>query len=258
MRKFNGFVCWNEQRRRFEVDWRKTLSIVVGELLLQEILAACPYIRGYLLDVGCGSRPYAPVYESLVKLSVGVDVPYSPHGTSAVDVIAPAEHLPFADRVFDVILCTEVLEHTLEPVMVMREFARLLKPGGFLLLSVPFIYPLHEAPYDYWRFTSYGLRHLCQKAGFEVIYIHTKGSIGATLMVLYLNLMIRGLNAISKLLRLVVPLRERKVIRWILALPQWVYLTLCKISTLNIWRTISSQLSDFLTLGYFLVARKAK
>lgn len=101
MDESSSFIRWNERRQRFEVDWRKTLSIVIGELLLQEILAVRPYLKGYLLDVGCGSRPYAPIYESLVELSVGIDVPYSPHGVTAVDVIARAERLPFSDQVFD-------------------------------------------------------------------------------------------------------------------------------------------------------------
>lgn len=225
--------------------------------MLQEILAARPYLKGYLLDVGCGSRPYAPIYESLVKWSIGTDVVHSPHGISAVDVIAPAEHLPFADRVFDVILCTEVLEHALEPTTAMRELARVLKPGGYLLLSVPFIYPIHEAPYDHWRFTSYGLRHLCQATGFEVLYIHNKGSIGTTGMVLCLSLVIRGVNAVSKFLHLSKPLRDRTAVRWILALPQWIYLRLRSSPVLSdIRKAISRPLGDFLTLGYFLLAKR--
>lgn len=257
MHEPRSFIYWNERRQRFEVDWRKTLSIVIGELLLQEILAARPYLKGYLLDVGCGSRPYAPIYAPLVELSIGTEVTYSLHGTRAADVIAPAECLPFADQTFDVILCTEVLEHTWEPTKVMKEFARVLKPRGYLLLSVPFIYPIHEAPYDNWRFTSYGLKFLCQSTGFEVVYLNKRGGVVATGMVLCLNLVIRGVNLVSKLLRLSVPLRDRTVVRWILALPQWIYLFLRSSPVVSaVRKATSEQLGDFLTPGYFLVAKR--
>lgn len=71
MCKHCGFVHYDERRQRFGIDWRETLSIAVGELLLQEMLLARPFIRGRLLDVGCGVRPYALINESLVEASVG-------------------------------------------------------------------------------------------------------------------------------------------------------------------------------------------
>ncbi len=257
MHEPRGFVRWNERRQRFEVDWRKTLSIVTGELLLQEILAARSYIKGYLLDVGCGSRPYAIIYTPLVELSIGTEVSYSPHGARAADAIAPAECLPFADQTFDVILCTEVLEHIWEPTKAMREFARVLKPDGYLLLSVPFIHPIHEAPHDNWRFTSYGLKFLCHSTGFEVIYLNKKGGVVTTGIVLSLNLVVRGVNAVSKLLRLSVPLRDRTVVRWILALPQRIYLFVRSSPVMAaVRKAVFGQLDNFLTPGYFLVARR--
>ncbi|MBC8512602.1 MAG: class I SAM-dependent methyltransferase [Dehalococcoidia bacterium] len=258
MRKQRGFVYYDERRQRFGIDWRETLSVAIGELLLQEILLARSFIKGRLLDVGCGVRPYALIYEPLVETSVGTEVAYSPHGTGAADAICPAERLPFANQSFDTILCTEVLEHTSEPFVVMEEFARLLKPGGHLLLSVPFIYPIHEAPYDHWRFTSYGIARLCKLVGLEVVYVHPKGKIGATLTVLWCNLAVRGVNAISKLLHQPTPLRDRMVIRWLLVLPQWAYLWLqnTRIAKSTAIKNIYAELGDFLTPGYFLVARR--
>lgn len=123
---------------------------------------------------------------------------------------------------------TEVLEHTQQPFLVMQEFARVLKPGGHLLLSVPFFYPVHEAPHDYWRFTAYGLEAICQSAGLTPIYIHPKGGMGAALVSLWTNLATRGVNLMSKLLGLSKPLRERDMVRWLLALLQWMYLGLAR------------------------------
>jgi SAM-dependent methyltransferase len=173
--KRRGALRFDLQQQRYSFDEHESLAIVVGELTIKEILAARPYMKGRLLDVGCGKRPYALIYDSLVEQSVGTEVAFSPHGTLAADVINYAENLPFSDRSFDTILCTEVLEHTRRPQQVVQEFARVLKPGGYLLLTVPFIYPVHEAPHDYWRFTNYGLRAICEAAGLTPLYVHQKG-----------------------------------------------------------------------------------
>jgi len=201
---------------RYGIDSRETLSIVAGELLLRQVLAARPYLRGRLLDVGCGRRPYALIYESLVDISIGTEVAFSPHGTAEADVICYADRPPFSNSCFDTILCTEVLEHTQQPFQVMQELARVLKPGGCLLLSTPFIYPIHEAPHDYWRFTAHGLEALCQWARLSPIYIRSKGGPTATLVSLVISLAVRCANALSKLLGLPQPLRERRAIRWLL------------------------------------------
>jgi len=250
----SGFVYYDERRRHFGIDWQQSLSIVVGGLLLQEILQARSYIKGRLLDIGCGTRPYALIYDPLVEMSVGTEVTYSPHGLQDADVICPAERLPFTDASFDTVLCTEVLEHTRYPFAVLLEIRRVLKPGGYLLLSVPFIYPIHEAPYDHWRFTSFGLRLLCMEAGLEVVYLRPKGGIIATLIVLWINLAVRGVNAVSKLLRQSLPLRDRRVIRWLLAFPQWIYLRL-RHALRPVVEKAEEQVGDFLTTGYFLIAR---
>ena len=111
---------------------------------------------------------------------------------------------------------------------------------------------------DHWRFTSYGIARLCKLVGLEVVYVHPKGKIGATLTVLWCNLAVRGVNAISKLLHQPTPLRDRMVIRWLLVLPQWAYLWLqnTRIAKSTAIKNIYAELGDFLTPGYFLVARR--
>ena len=165
MDKQKGFLRYNPRTDRYAVDWRQTLSLAVGELLLDEILVARPYFRGRLLDVGCGKRPYSLIYDRLVDTSVGTEVSFSPHGTADADVLARAEALPFRDNSFDTVVCTEVLEHTQDPFRAIRELSRLLTRDGHLLLSVPFLYPVHEAPHDYWRLTPHGLEAMLQSAG---------------------------------------------------------------------------------------------
>jgi SAM-dependent methyltransferase len=75
-------------------------------------------------------------------------------------IVGDAHWLPFADECLDMILSTEVLEHTLEPQRIVDEIRRVLRPGGRVLLTTRFIFPLHDVPGDYYRFTNYALSHL--------------------------------------------------------------------------------------------------
>jgi SAM-dependent methyltransferase len=77
--------------------------------------------------------------------------------------------------VFDLVLCTEVIEHVPEPQEVFREAARVLRPAGILVLTTPQTNPLHEVPHDYYRFTRYGLMYLAERAGLRIVTIETLG-----------------------------------------------------------------------------------
>src|SRR3954471_567260 len=132
-------------------------------------IAARAHARGRLLDVGCGEKPYAPLFRDLVDEHVGVDHPESIHPLRAVDVLATAYDIPLEDASFDTVLMTEVLEHLEEPARAIAEARRLLRTGGKLILSTPFMWPLHEEPRDFFRYSPHGLRHLLQ--GFEPVTI---------------------------------------------------------------------------------------
>jgi SAM-dependent methyltransferase len=243
-----GFLRHDEATDRYRYDWREGMSLATNEMLLRELLAARPYMRGRLLDMGCGRRPYALIYDGLVESSVGTEVTFSPHGTNAADAICFGEALPFEDASFDTILCTEVLEHTREPWRVMAEFVRLLRPGGHVLISVPFTYPLHEQPHDYWRFTGYGLEEVSSSAGLETITIHARGGTAAALFAQQINLAVRGLNLLSKLLRLRRSLRDYRATRFLMALPQWLFMRLHPVEP--------PANHPWMTVGLFMVARK--
>jgi SAM-dependent methyltransferase len=253
VRERRGFLYHDAGRDRYGIDWRETLSIVPGELLLDAILACRPYMRGRLLDVGCGKRPYGLIYDSLVDKSIGTEVDYSAHGTAAADVVCQAERLPFASESFDTVLCTEVLEHCRQPFHALMECARVLRPAGHLLLSVPFIYPVHESPHDYWRFTAHGLEAICHAAGLLPLSIRSKGGIGATVVTLGLNVAVRTANGLSKLLRLSRSLRDRVLVRWLLSLPQWTYLRLARKRSA---RSRPGALDAWLTPGFVVLARR--
>lgn len=130
------------------------------------------YIKGAVLDVGCGVKPYRDIIERRCASYIGIDYNDSLHGLSEVDVIGSAMELPFGHGTFDTIVSFQVMEHLREPKEFLKEAFRVLKPGGSMILATPFLWGEHEAPHDYYRFTRYGLKYLCEQAGFEVVSIN--------------------------------------------------------------------------------------
>jgi ubiquinone/menaquinone biosynthesis C-methylase UbiE len=105
-----------------------------------------------VLDVGSGGSNYNRFFPNRVTVDINPD--------KKPDVIADAHNLPFKDQEFEIVLCTEVFEHVKNPFKVEEELWRILKSGGTLILTTRFIFPIHDAPNDFWRFTKYGLRLL--------------------------------------------------------------------------------------------------
>ena len=106
-----------------------------------------------LLDVGGKGKPYACFFAGRVAHHYVLDVAPA----CSVDVVGDARVMPFSDASMDVVLITQVLEHIPDPIAVIDEIRRVLKPGGTLLLSVPSIFPQHGSPGDYWRYMPQGL-----------------------------------------------------------------------------------------------------
>ncbi len=133
---------------------------------------------GTTLDVGCGSALYGNYFPNRTTL----DIEARPG--VRVDIVADAHDLhQIPDASYEVVLCTEVLEHLHTPHKAIAEFFRVLKPGGMLILTTRFIFPIHDAPGDYYRYTKYGLRHLLKN--FEIIELKEEANTIETLAVLY-------------------------------------------------------------------------
>jgi SAM-dependent methyltransferase len=109
-----------------------------------------------LLDVGCGVKPYYPWFEPYVAEYVGLDI----EANAAADVHGTIEAIPAEDASFDVVLCTQVLEHCDDPAQGVRELRRVTRPGGRVLLSTHGVQVYHPAPHDLWRWTHEGLERL--------------------------------------------------------------------------------------------------
>ncbi len=125
--------------------------------------------RGYVLDVGCADQwvakhlPSGCTYLGIDNLDSGEAL----YGARP-SLFADAGHLPFADESIDTIVMLEVLEHVRDPQQVMREMARVLRPQGRALITMPFLYPVHDAPYDFQRYTIYGHAREAALAGLTV------------------------------------------------------------------------------------------
>lgn len=135
-----------------------------------------PKITGRVLDIGAADR-WLQSHLTKSEQYVALDYPATGQDMYGArpDVFADGAHLPFSDSCFDSVFCLEVLEHVKEPAQVMQEISRVLKPGGRAWISMPFLYPLHDAPFDFQRYTAYGLRRDAEQAGLEVEQLQSSG-----------------------------------------------------------------------------------
>jgi SAM-dependent methyltransferase len=143
-------------------------------------------LDGVLLDFGCGRKPYKNLFD--VKEYVGVDIEKSGHSheLSEIDVYYDGRTIPFKDNHFDSVLCSEVFEHIFEIDIILREINRVMKKDAKILITVPFVWNDHEVPYDFGRYSTYGIRYLLEKHGFTVISIDKSTNFAETLCQLWM------------------------------------------------------------------------
>jgi SAM-dependent methyltransferase len=186
-------------------------------LALERTLRSC---EGRVLDVGCGLQPYRPFLNASRTEYVGLD---REGPLSRPTVIGSAEALPFDDQSFDVVLATQLLEHVPDPRVALREAVRVLRIGGRIVLTVPGVWPTHEAPHDYWRFPRYGLLRLLEETGIECTELVALGKLWATVgqltnLALHRNVVLRELvPAINLTCSLLdrLPTRDDLVLNWL-------------------------------------------
>lgn len=156
-------------------EWIKRLCSVSKEsfeLLYKAHLKTKP--DSIVIDVGAGTCPYKPFFEHANYITTDFcekkdNEKYNKYGQ--IDYICRADELPFKNDYADTIINTGVLEHVPEPQKVINEFYRVLKKGGELFLTAPLVNSEHQVPYDYFRYTQYGLKYMFEKASFKVIEI---------------------------------------------------------------------------------------
>lgn len=159
---------------------------------------------GDVLDFGCGSGPYRSLFDGANYTAV--DFPTTGHRDSdkQVDIYWDGKKLPFSNDSFDTVLMTEVLEHLFEPEVVLSELRRVLRPGGKLLITTPFIWELHEVPYDYARYTLYGIQSLALHAGYSVVHGRKHGSnLDVIIQILVCSRLLAGKRSMGRLQRII-------------------------------------------------------
>jgi len=199
---------------------RTYLTIVMLENSLRQ---CAEYVKGITLDVGCGRRPYERTFFAGAQRYIGTDYLSD---RSRPDVVCSALDLPFAGEQFDTVVSTEVLEHVPDPLRALREMRRVLRPGGFLVLSAPMHWPGHEVPFDFFRYPYDGLLHLVKSSGLELAKMFNRG---------------RSYAYVGQVIQHVQPVGARPV--------NWL------VNTFFLWCDRHLQ-HDGITLGWTVVARK--
>lgn len=201
--------------------------------------AIISYAKGDLLDIGCGNKPYESLFKDLVAKYVGCDIMQS--NLNKVDILSPANKIPCEDNGFDTIFSTQTIEHVEDPQGLICEAFRLLKPNGHFILAGPMNWPIHEEPYDFYRFTKYGFQYLLEAAGFDVIEIIPNGGMWATAG---LNLIhaLETAQATSLRIRIMISIYHRLKIRTF-------------INRIFSWLD-DKCFNDFNTINYVVIARK--
>ncbi len=139
-------------------------------LLDEQIKKYSRYIKGKVLDVGAGSFSR---YQRFFNVQEYIKMDIEPGEN--IDIVGRAENIPLPSATFDSIVCTQVIGDLKDPLLALKEFYRVLKPSGTVLLTESFINETHDEPRDFWRFTQFGLEHLFQTAGFKVVGIDQRG-----------------------------------------------------------------------------------
>lgn len=199
------------------------------------------FYRGVTYDLGCGEAPYKEWFLQYVDQYIGVDWSNSLHDIKADIVANLNEPLPIEDHVADTVLSFSVLEHLCEPQLMLNEAHRIMKLGGTLVLQVPWQWWIHEAPYDFYRYTPHALQLLLSRAGFSEINVHAQSGI-FTMLIMKLNYfslrLIRGPKATRYLVQILL------IVFWFLG--QKLAVLLDKLD--SSW--------ELETIGFFVTAKK--
>jgi SAM-dependent methyltransferase len=139
---------------------RKGLFTSVSSLIIK--------LEGKLLDIGCGTKPYQSICDVDDYIGLEIDDVGNRNHNNA-DAFYDGETIPFEDNFFDSVMSNQVFEHVFNPDQFLKEVSRVTKKGGMFLITVPFVWDEHEQPYDFARYSSFGLTYLLKNNGFEII-----------------------------------------------------------------------------------------
>ena len=158
--------------------------------LLEKIRQYKGEMSGRVLDFGCGSKPYQSLFTYSEYIGVDFENPAHPHTQENVDVFYDGKKLPFPDQHFNSVFSTEVFEHLFNIDDLLSEINRVMLPGGKIMITCPFVWPEHEKPFDFARYTHFAMNNLMEKHGFKILKNDKSGDFITTvfqLRVIYMH-----------------------------------------------------------------------
>jgi len=159
-----------ERKRNLEFDQSlKNPLFLQMNVAVQEaknFFSSIPMTGLDIYDFGCGSKPYE-VFAGENKY-IGIDIDKK---NIKADIFSSIDSVPVEDEKADIVCSFYVLEHVYNPIEVLREKFRILRPRGRMFMLVPLYWEEHEQPYDFWRYTQFSLRKMLKDAGFSDIEI---------------------------------------------------------------------------------------
>lgn len=236
--------------------WTNPGAIIENSIRAQQLQSFFQRLgkKECLLDLGCGPRPYYSIYQPYFTKTIGADLADSPFPKKEIDIYCSATEVPLPDESVDVILCTEVLHDLPEPDLFFLEVKRLLKKGGTLVMTSPFVVPIVDGPYDHYRYTKQGLTYRIQKSRLEVKSIEEVGDLYGTIITLSIKPILKFFNILSKFFRFKGIYSIYNPFLFLFAvLPQLIYLLFTKTPIVN------SILKRFRygPIGYVSIAQKS-
>ena len=144
--------------------------------LLKAIATWSKELKGVMMDFGCGSKPYKSLFDVEKYIGIDFENPGHPHINEQIDVFYDGKKIPFSDEYFDSVFSSEVFEHVFNLDEILKEINRVMKPDGLMLITCPFSICEHEVPRDFARYSSYGIKYLLEKNGFEILRLEKTGN----------------------------------------------------------------------------------
>jgi SAM-dependent methyltransferase len=223
---------------------RNTKSLSISSRLMTDITASFydnyipKHVTGKLADLGCGHVPFYETYKPYITENSCIDWPNSAHVNQYLDLTCDLNQpIPLPDSSFNTIIISEVLEHIAEPELIWKEMTRLLMPGGKILLSVPFLYRIHEAPFDFYRYTEFALKKYAEKNKLEVVEFKAFGGLPEVLT----DIMAKNLTKIPAIGNFLSSLVQS--LCWSIIHTRW-------------GKRISENSAKAYPLGYFMIVQK--
>jgi SAM-dependent methyltransferase len=209
-RDIRSVLKQRNRREQFDPTWLGVwlnTAFLARRALRRAIAPRAKAMQGRLLDFGCGRKPYRDLFSVSEYIGLDTHTGGHDHAGEDVDTYYEGRALPFEDNSFDAVFSSQVLEHVVDIDLSLSELFRVIRPGGQILATLPFVWCEHEQPHDFRRYTTFGIEALLARHGFTQIEVDRSGSAVETVTQLWIACVVRRwLPRAPFLRRLLVPI----------------------------------------------------